>query len=284
MSMCKLFSYVGNQNLINCGEVIEIWGKWYSTEYTTELNLHNNGLTGTLPPEIFELINLTYLNLSNNELTGSIPSEIGNLVNLTSLSLYSNQISGEIPTCVAEAQGIIFYGTKEDQTGAKKIGRLYRATLTVADDLYVLANQQLIKEWNIDSVTAQPMFLFTTRDSVHTGIKESASESYLWRYYLPTAGIARYYKLGAGSLVQGINKVNEQFIATVNGSGLHQQSATAFESEGYLITSPADFFTAEAKSSGPISEVGVFMRFLAKASASANFKTRSLFIFLGRTK
>lgn len=35
--------------------------------------------------------------------------------------------------------------------------------------------------------------------------------------------------------------------ASVNGSGLHQQSATSFESEGYLITSPADFFTAEAK-------------------------------------
>jgi len=157
------------------------------------------------------------------------------------------EISGEVPTCVAEAQGIVFYGTKEDQTGAKKIGRLYRATLTVADDLYVLANNQLIKEWDIDSIDAAPREIFATRDSVYTGIKESASTSYLWRYYLPTAGIARYYKLGAGSLVQGINKVNEQFIATVNGSGLHQQSATAFESEGYLITSPADFFTAEAK-------------------------------------
>jgi len=157
------------------------------------------------------------------------------------------EISGEIPTCVAEAQGIVFYGTKVNQTGAKKIGRLYRADIKVADDLYVLANNQLIKEWDIDSIDAAPRKIFVTRDSVYTGIKESASTSYLWRYYLPTAGIARYYKLGAGSLVQGINKVNEQFIATVNGSGLHQQSATAFESEGYLITSPADFFTAEAK-------------------------------------
>jgi len=156
------------------------------------------------------------------------------------------EISGEIPTCVAEAQGTIFYGTKEDQTGAKKIGRLYRATLTVADDLYVLANNQLIKEWDIDSIDAAPREIFVTRDSVYTGVKESASQSFLWRYYLPTAGIARYHKLSAGNLVQGINKVDDKFIATVNGSGLYRETGN-FEEEGYLITSPADFFTAESK-------------------------------------
>jgi len=156
------------------------------------------------------------------------------------------EISGEVPTCVAEAQGIVFYGTKEDQTGSKKIGRLYRADLVVADDLYVLSNNQLIKEWDIESIDASPREIFATRDSVYVGVKESASESHLWRYYLPTAGIARYQKLGAGNLVQGINKINENFIATVNGSGLYRDTGN-FEEEGYLITSPADFFTAESK-------------------------------------
>ena len=156
------------------------------------------------------------------------------------------EISGEIPTCVAEAQGIIFYGTRVDQTGAKKIGRLYKAEIKVSDDLYVLANNQLIKEWDIDSIDAAPREIFVTRDSVYTGVKESASQSFLWRYYLPTAGIARYHKLGAGNLVQGINKVDDNFIATVNGSGLYRETGN-FEEEGYLITSPADFFTAESK-------------------------------------
>ena len=157
------------------------------------------------------------------------------------------ELATEVPTCITQSQGIIFYGTKENQTGTKKVGRLYRADLVVADDLYILANNQLIKEWDIDSIDAAPRELFVTRDSIYMGIKESASTAFLWRYYLPTAGIARYYKLGAGGLVQGINKVNQQFIASVNGSGLYQQSSTSFESEGYLITSPADFFTAEAK-------------------------------------
>ena len=153
---------------------------------------------------------------------------------------------GEIPTCVAEAQGEIFYGVKEVQTGSKVIGRLYRASLTVADDLYVLANQQLIKEWNISSISAQPMFLYATRDSVYTGIKESASETFLWRYYLPTAGIARDLKCGAGGLMKGISKVDEKIIAIVGGSGFYKQTSI-YESEGYLISAAADFFTAEKK-------------------------------------
>jgi len=155
--------------------------------------------------------------------------------------------SNEIPTCVAEVQGEIFYGTKEIQTTSSKvIGRLYRASLTVANDLYVLANQQLIKEWNITSVTAQPMFLFTTRDSVYTGIKESAGESYLWRYYLPTAGIARNLEFDAGGLIKGINKINEKLVAIVGGSGFYKETDN-FQTEGYLISSAADFFTAEKK-------------------------------------
>ena len=154
--------------------------------------------------------------------------------------------AGEIPTCIAEAQGEIFYGVKEVQTGSKVIGRLYRASLSVADDLYVLSNQQLIKEWNVDSIAAQPMFLYTTRDSVYTGIKEAAAETYLWRYYLPTAGIARDLKCGAGGLMKGIAKMDEKMVAIVGGSGFYKETVI-YEDEGYLISAAADFFTAEKK-------------------------------------
>ena len=157
------------------------------------------------------------------------------------------EISGEIPTCIAEAQGQIFYGTKDVQiTGNKVIGRLYRAQIVVADDLYVLGNQQLIKEWNIDSIDASPYRLFVTRDSVYTGIKESGSNSYLWRYYLPTAGIARDLKFGASGIIKGIRIVDEKFLATVQASGVYQETSN-YEEEGYLITANADFFTAERK-------------------------------------
>ena len=156
------------------------------------------------------------------------------------------EISGEQPTCIVESQGIIFYGTKELQTGSKVIGRLYRANLTVADDLYVLAQNQLIKQWDEDSIDNSPNALFTTRDSVYTGIKESGSTSFLWRYYLPTAGIARYYKASAGGTVNNIVSVNEKFVFTVTSDGVYKQTSV-FEQEGFLIAPPADFFTAENK-------------------------------------
>ena len=156
------------------------------------------------------------------------------------------EISGEQPTCIVESQGLIFYGTKEVQTGTKVIGRLYRANLTVADDLYVLAQNQLIKQWDEDGIDNSPNALFTTRDSVYTGVKESASTSFLWRYYLPTAGIARYYKAAAGGVVSNIINVNEKFLFTVSSDGVYQQTST-FESEGFIVLSAADFFTAERK-------------------------------------
>tara|TARA_Y100000768_G_scaffold296661_1_gene230471 strand:+ start:1383 stop:3317 length:1935 start_codon:yes stop_codon:yes gene_type:complete len=156
------------------------------------------------------------------------------------------EITNEIPTCIAESNGIVFYGTREDQTTAKKIGRLYRANLQTADDLYVLGENQLIKEWDIDNIDASPKKIYATRDSVYTGIKESASTSFLWRYYLPSAGIARYYKAAAGGLVTGICKLNEKFSFVVSGSGLFAQTSV-FESEGFLLLPAVDFFTAENK-------------------------------------
>jgi len=76
---------------------VTLWGEVYSVEDTDTLNLESSGLTGSIPPGIGNLTNLTLLDLRNNQLTGSIPSEIGNLTNLTGLYLQDNQLSGIIP-------------------------------------------------------------------------------------------------------------------------------------------------------------------------------------------
>ena len=77
---------------------ITLWGKEYSIENTTELDLGSQGLTGSIPPEIGDLTNLRHLYLYNNQLTGSIPPEIGDLTNLTHLYLENNQLTGSIPS------------------------------------------------------------------------------------------------------------------------------------------------------------------------------------------
>jgi len=144
---------------------------------------------------------------------------------------------------IAAAEGIVFFGTKDF---TRAVGRFYRADLTVADDLYVLANRQLIKEWVITDVDTTPKHMFVTRDSVYCGIKESDSESYLWRYYLPTAGFARDLEMGASGFITGITNSNGKFVIAVAGQDIFLETST-YELEGYLILSAADFFTAEHK-------------------------------------
>ena len=61
------------------------------------LGLSGNNLTGTIPPGLERLANLTSLNLRGNRLNGAIPAELGGLVNLEWLHLWDNRLTGEIP-------------------------------------------------------------------------------------------------------------------------------------------------------------------------------------------
>ena len=42
-------------------EGVELWGEYYSVLNTTVLDLGYNQLTGSIPPEIWNLVNLPYL-------------------------------------------------------------------------------------------------------------------------------------------------------------------------------------------------------------------------------
>ena len=67
-------------------------GRVESIEFHT-----NNGLTGSIPPEIGDLVHLKKISLEGNDLTGSIPSEIENLIHLEILNLRFNELTGPIP-------------------------------------------------------------------------------------------------------------------------------------------------------------------------------------------
>jgi len=144
---------------------------------------------------------------------------------------------------LAASEGIIFFGTKEN---TRNIGRLYRAELVAADDLYVLANRQLVKEWVEDSINTTPTSMFTSRDSVYIGVQEGTNEANLWRYYLPTGGLARDLQTTGTGPISGITQTGGMFVMVSMGSDVYKEQST-YESEGYLITSAADFFTAESK-------------------------------------
>ena len=70
----------------------------------TELNLSRRGLTGSIPTELGEVVNLNTLLLDGNRLSGEIPSELGNLTNLRVLDLEGNQLTGCVPSALRDVE------------------------------------------------------------------------------------------------------------------------------------------------------------------------------------
>jgi len=93
------------------------------------LYLYNNNLTGKIPTEIGQLVNLNYLSLVNNNLTGKIPTEIGQLVNLNYLSLVNNNLTGKIPTEIGQLVNLNYLSLVNNNLTGKiptKIGHLFK--------------------------------------------------------------------------------------------------------------------------------------------------------------
>ena len=102
-----------------CDEEIEVelWGECYNIEETTELDLSGEGLdssgelifgelSGLIPTDIGQLINLTYLDLSFNQLTGVIPEEIcvSGIVNVwVYIDVGYNQLCQPYPSCISQS-------------------------------------------------------------------------------------------------------------------------------------------------------------------------------------
>ena len=71
------------------------------------LDLSNSRITGKIPREIRNLIELTTLDLSGNLIGGKIPEDIGNLVKLERLFLQDNRLEGEIPPMIENLVNLI---------------------------------------------------------------------------------------------------------------------------------------------------------------------------------
>ncbi len=70
----------------------------------TEMELPNEGLSGSIPSELGDLLGLTRLDLSDNDLTGEIPRELGQPENLEELRLSGNNLTGCIPEALRDVE------------------------------------------------------------------------------------------------------------------------------------------------------------------------------------
>ncbi|KAK8969211.1 putative inactive receptor kinase [Platanthera guangdongensis] len=71
-----------------------------SNNHLQSLDLSNNSLSGSLPPEISTLPNLSILILGKNSLSGELPVEISKLMGLEVLDLSLNHFKGGIPDMI----------------------------------------------------------------------------------------------------------------------------------------------------------------------------------------
>ena len=88
-SLCTWMSMEPSSPAISCDK---------HTKRVTEVYLSDNGLTGSIPPELGKLSSLQTLHLEDNGLTGSIPPELGNLSSLWGLYFNANGLTGLVPT------------------------------------------------------------------------------------------------------------------------------------------------------------------------------------------
>ena len=112
---------------------------WYGVTceegHVTELVLSDNGLSGTLPPELGDLTHLRVLRMVNNQLSGRLSPELGRLSSLMELDLGLNQFSGEIPAELGRLTNLIGLNLSDnDLSGAipaelGNLGQLKRLNL-----------------------------------------------------------------------------------------------------------------------------------------------------------
>ncbi|XP_057498318.1 probable LRR receptor-like serine/threonine-protein kinase At3g47570 [Actinidia eriantha] len=101
--------------LVNCSKLIRLY-------------IANNSFGGVLPNSIANFsTQLQHLAVAENKISGSIPPDIGNLVSLNILGLYGNQLTGSIPTSIGrlhKLQLVAFGGNKLSGEIPSSIGNL----------------------------------------------------------------------------------------------------------------------------------------------------------------
>ncbi|KAJ9678526.1 hypothetical protein PVL29_020649 [Vitis rotundifolia] len=114
LTIAYSFGYPCNRYNRECGgnwsyvesELVKWKGREFEYKNTLGLvksiDLSSNKLTGEIPKEVTDLLELVSLNFSRNSLIGSIPTTIGQLKSLDVLDLSQNQLIGEIPASLSE--------------------------------------------------------------------------------------------------------------------------------------------------------------------------------------
>ena len=131
-ALVAIYNYTGGPNWTNNTNWLseEPLSEWYGVTTTTDddtvslggdneglvtrLDLHDNGLTGTIPAQLGNLSILEYLRLSDNKLTGPLPQSLTKLENLEHLSFDNGRDGLCAPTVAAFQEWLQAIETRDD--------------------------------------------------------------------------------------------------------------------------------------------------------------------------
>ena len=110
--------------------------QWYNVRCSPtcevqELDLFDNSLKGTIPPEVGNLTALTHLDLSSNALSGTISPELSSLTAVTYFYLESNSLSGTISPDLSSLTAVMdlrLYSNSLSGTISSKLSSLSEVT------------------------------------------------------------------------------------------------------------------------------------------------------------
>ena len=108
-------NWTDNSSWLTTNTPCSWFGVTCNTGHVTGLLLRSNQLSGSIPSELGNLVNLQSLSLGFNQLSGNIPPDLGNLTNLQHLALNTNQLNGSIPSELGNLANLQFLSVAANQ-------------------------------------------------------------------------------------------------------------------------------------------------------------------------
>ena len=181
-----------------------------------QLDLRDNGLAGTIPPEIGAFSHLEVLELFDNHLTGALPAELGNLTALRELWLRCNELTGPIPPEIGRLENLSTLALNQNRlTGSipPEIGQLRHL-----DDLSLSDNQLSGKIppelWNLTDLMILQLYANNLTGTIppEIGRLSRLYGLYLWGNQL-SGEIPK--ELGSLTSLNGLNLSYNHFSGTI---------------------------------------------------------------------
>jgi hypothetical protein len=93
--------WLSDEPLCQWNSTVEYELRCAESQFLVALSIPDNGLVGTLPPEVAHMTSLLAIFLNQNEISGTIPKEIfSQLTSLVSVDFWLNSLSGTLPTTI----------------------------------------------------------------------------------------------------------------------------------------------------------------------------------------